>query len=190
MVRRGRLAAVETLRENLTLTPVDGSRVIEISFLADGPKTAADVVNVIANKYIVDQLQAKLEMTRPATEWLSERVDELRQRVQDSEEAVETLRTDLSLEAGQSLEITQQQLADLNKSLSEARNRTAEIEGRYLRLTDALDAGQDLSTESPLLRQYRETEGDLIAQLSTLSQTHPARAPLQAQRARSLPPRD
>ncbi len=179
--RRGRVATVETLQQSLTLAPVNGSRVIQISFIADDPKTAADIVNVIANKYIVDQLQAKLEMTRSATEWLSERVDELRQRVQDSEEAVETLRTDLSLEAGQSLEITQQQLADLNKSLSEARNRTAEIEGRYLRLTDALDAGQDLSTESPLLRQYRETEGDLIAQLSTLSQTHPARARLQAQ---------
>ncbi|WP_424934314.1 GumC family protein [Amaricoccus macauensis] len=179
--RRGRLAAVETVRENLALAPVDGSRVIEISFVSSDPQTAADVVNAIANKYIVDQLQAKLETTRSATIWLSERVDELRQRVQDSEEAVETLRAELSLAAGQSLEITQQQLASLNASLSETRSRTAEIEGRYLRLTDALAENRDLSAESPLIREYREEESDLIARRNALSVTHPQRPRLEAQ---------
>ena len=179
--RRGYLATVETVRWGLVLTPVDGSRVISISFSSGDPETAANVVNTVAKQYIVDRLQGKLEVTRSAAEWLTERVDELGDRVQESEEAVEALKSELSVAAGQSLEITQQQLADLNKSLSDARNRTSEVKSRYMGLTDAMEAGRDLSAESALIREYRETESDLLARLNALSPRHPARAGLDAE---------
>lgn len=175
------ISVVEAVQERLDLRPVIGARVIEISFTADDPQTAANVVNVVADQYIVDRLEAKLESARSATEWLAGRVEGLRLKVQESEEAVEAFRTELSNSAGQSKEITQQQLGALNASLSVARNRSAEIEAQYARLIEAREAGGDLGSvvefrESSLIQDYREEESELQNRLESLSANHPERA--------------
>lgn len=179
--RRDRLATIGAVQDGLLLTPVNGSEVIQISFATASPDTAAKIVNAIADQYIVDQLQTRLDTARAATRWLSDHVDDLRQKVQTSEEAVETLRAQLSNSAGQSIELTQQQIASLNASLSEAGARRSEIEGRYLRMSDALAAGQDVTADSPLVNQYREEESALLARRNALSPNHPARAGIDAQ---------
>lgn len=171
---RSMMIAVRELRDNLNLLPVSNSSVIEISYTSHSPELSANIVNAVAEQYIVDQLQVKLETTNAATEWLTTRVEELRERVQTSEEAIETARTQLSTDAGQGLEITQQQLAAINAALSSARGETASAEARYLRLSEALEAGRDLSSESEAIRQYRDEEGNLLTRRNTLSDNHPA----------------
>lgn len=174
-------SAVEAIKKDLKVTPIPDSTVIEISFSSYSPKLSSDVVNAISNQYIVDQLQVKLETANAATEWLTGRVEEFREKVKVSEEAVETLRASLSSDAGQGLEITQEQLAALNASLSDARSDATSLEARFLRLTEALKTGGSLGTESQLLRDYREDEADLLARKNALSESHPAVPRLDAQ---------
>jgi polysaccharide biosynthesis transport protein len=175
------LAAVETMKSNLLLKPVPVSTVIEVSFDSYSPEVSARVVNEITEQYIVDQLQVKLDTANAATRWLTTRVEELRQKVQASEEAVETLRASLLNDNGQGLEITQQQLADLNAALASARGQAASAEARFLRLTEAVNAGRDLSSESDLIREYRDEEGNLLARRNTLTANHPAVPQINAQ---------
>jgi polysaccharide biosynthesis transport protein len=178
-----RLGVIEAVLDGLGLRPVEGTRVIEIAFTSSRPDKSAAIVNAIADQYIVDQLEAKLATARSATRWLSERVDDLRLRVQESEEAVEAMRADLSESSGQTLEVTQQQLVALNASLSAARSRTAQAEAQYQRLAGALDAGgggADLAaiTEfraNPLIVQHRAEIDALEDQLGAISRSHPAR---------------
>jgi len=99
--RRERLAIVENVRAGLSLKPILGSRVIEVSFTSGNPDLSSRIVNAIADQYIVDQLDAKLDATRAATSWLTDRVTELQNRVETSEADVESARARLSLEAGQ-----------------------------------------------------------------------------------------
>ena len=167
-------AAVEQLQDELELTPVPNSSVIRIGYSAYSPDLAQAIVNAVAQQYIVDQLQVKLETANAATTWLTTRVAELRQQVQTSEEAVETLKAQLSTDAGQGIEITQQQLAALNAALSTAQSEATAAEARYQRLSEALAAGEDLSPESQLIRQYRDEEGVLLTRRNTLSENHPA----------------
>ena len=167
-------AAVEQLQDELELTPVPNSSVIRIGYSAYAPDLAQAIVNAVAQQYIVDQLQVKLETANAATTWLTARVAELRQQVQTSEEAVEALKSQLSADAGQGIEITQQQLAALNAALSTAQSEATTAEARYQRLAEALAAGEDLSPESQLIRQYRDEEGVLLTRRNTLSENHPA----------------
>lgn len=187
---RERLTVISNVLEGLSLEPVRGSKVIQIAYTAGDPRTAANIANTIAEQYIVDQLDAKLEATRAATTWLSGRVDELRQRVQDAEAAVESARADLSMESGQSLEITKEQLSALNAALSRARNETTATRSTYDRLKGALDENRDYGAitefrDSPLIRGYREREAELLSQKvslsATVSEDHPALARLNAQ---------
>ena len=176
---RTRLVVLDRLLERLTLTPVEGTRVIEIAFTSLSPATSAAVVNAIADQYLVDQLVAKAETTRSAIDWLSGRVEDARVQVRAAEDAVERLRAELAEEAGQGLEITRQQLVALNAALSEAQRRSTATEDRYRRLEAALRDGVDVATvpefrESPRIAAYRAEEDALTARLDGLSRNHPA----------------
>ena len=143
--------------------------------MSTNPRTAANIANAIANQYIVDQLEAKLEATQAATSWLSQRVDELRDRVEDAENKVETARSDLAEEQGQSLSITQQQLGALNTSLVQARGDTARILSDYNRLNDALESPETLDTvsefrNSPVIASIRQQETALQSEIDQLKQ--------------------
>jgi len=188
--RRERLTVIENVQRGLTLRPVRGSRVIEISFTSSDRSNSARIVNVIADQYIVDQLEAKLDTTRSATDWLTERVAELQARVQTAEDNVEALRARLSIEAGQSLDITNQQLESLNGSLAITRNGVSFLTSQYERLVAATEEGIDLGAipefrDSDLIQSFRQQEGDLVSQeinlKSTVPDGHPALLRLQRQ---------
>ena len=183
--RRETLTAIDRVLAGLTLRPIASTRVIEISFAADDPTMAARVVNTIADQYIVDQLVAKLQTTRSAIEWLGGRVEEARQRLQEAEESVESLRANLSETAGQSFDLTQQQLVALNAALSAARGRAAQVAAQHQRLIGALTSGADMGAitefrDSPLIRGYRDGESALTRRLAALSAFHPERARVEA----------
>ncbi len=188
--RRERLTVVNNILEGLSLQPVRGSRVIAVSFTSSERTTAARIVNVIADQYIVDQLEAKLESTRAATSWLTTRVSELQNRVKADEDAVEAKRAELSIEGGQSLGITNQQLESLNGTLAVARNIVTSLESQYVRLGQAIEEGTDLGAipefrDSKLIQSYRQQEGDLKSQeinlVATVPEGHPALVRLRAQ---------
>lgn len=174
--KRLQVAIVRNVVRGLGLSPVGNSRVLNISYVSTNPRTAADIANAIANQYIVDQLEAKLEATQAATSWLSVRVDELRVRVESAENKVEAARSGLAEEQGQSLNITQQQLAALNASLVQARSDSTRILADYNRLRDALDDPDALDTisefrASPVISEIRRQETDLASQIVTLNAT-------------------
>jgi capsular exopolysaccharide synthesis family protein len=178
-----RRIVIQNVLDQLSTQPVPNSRVIEIAFTSGNPATAARVANGFAEQYIVDQLDARLEATRAATDWLSGRVDELRERLQVAEEAVESARATLSFEAGQSLEITQQQLQALNATLSVARNETRTAEATYDRLQSALENEAEYGAipefrNSPLISDFRSRRTELLSQraalLENVDEGHPA----------------
>lgn len=181
---RLRLSVISKVRGSLSLEPIWDTKVIEISFKTADPRLSSAIANTFAQEYIVDELDAKLEATRDATTWLSERVEELRLRVQASEEAVEQVRAELAADAGQGLDITRAQLEALNASLSAARVELSGADAKFQRLTTAVDGSLDFGAisefrASRLIQQYRETEFDLLVQAATLetrvAEDHPAR---------------
>ncbi|MEL6168592.1 MAG: polysaccharide biosynthesis tyrosine autokinase [Pseudomonadota bacterium] len=187
-----RRAVVADVRRRLTLRPVPGSKVIEIALTAKDPALAADVVNAIAETYIIDQLDARLDATRAATEWLSLRVQDMRERVEEAEQAVEVARIAQSETAGQSLAITRQQLGALGTALARTRSRAVAAEARFDRIAAALAQGSDFGAipdfqTSRLIQAYRSRASTLSAEAAMLRRTlrpgHPSIAALEAQLA-------
>jgi len=174
--KRLRVAIIRYVTAGLGLAPVGDSRVLNISYVSSNPRTSAAIANAIANQYIVDQLEAKLEATQAATNWLSLRVDELRIKVEDAENKVETARSSLAEEQGQSLDITQQQLGALNTALVAARSETARLQSDYDRLEAALKQPDTLDTisefrNSTKIIEIRRQETDLASRIVTLNAT-------------------
>jgi polysaccharide biosynthesis transport protein len=83
----------ETLPElagkNLKVTVAGQTRIIEISFDAPRPELAARFANALTSEFIEQNTQARWQMNRQTSEWLGGQLTDLRNKLQDSESALE-----------------------------------------------------------------------------------------------------
>ena len=147
----------------------------------------------MADAYIVDQLDTRLEAAKRTSGWLSDRIVELRKQLRDSEEAVAQFRKDNGLvRSSANLTLNDQQLSDLNSKLVAARTDTAEKKSRvdYLddvlagkktldNLPDSLQAGNMMSALRAKLADVSQRQADLLARYSS---RHPAVVNVEAEK--------
>ena len=75
--------------DQLTVTPVRRSRLVEISFDSNDPVLAARVTNTLASTYIEDNLKFKWEATLKASDLISEQLVGLKAKLEKSEEELQ-----------------------------------------------------------------------------------------------------
>jgi len=78
-------AVVNTVMAGLSISPVIKTQLVEISFESPDRKLTALIPNALADIYIKYDLDTKLEMTDKAAKWLTERLENLRQVLENSE---------------------------------------------------------------------------------------------------------
>jgi succinoglycan biosynthesis transport protein ExoP len=156
----------------LSVVTGERSRVITIQYVSTDPRMAALAANTTAELYILDQLTSRGETTSRAAEWLSQRVNELRQRVIDSEQRLEAYRRKSGIVALGGASIYQQQLARFNEELVLARTKLAESEARNQQVQEQLKAGSfDTAAavlDNKLIQNLREQETTLVRKLAEL----------------------
>jgi polysaccharide biosynthesis transport protein len=136
--------ALETLiaafSNGISVNRISG-RVIEISYSSRDPNKAAEITNAIANAYITDQLEAKYEANRTASNWLQERLNQLREQADTAQRAVELFKAQNNIVSVDGKPLDQQQLAELNGRLSAVRAQTSDLLARLNRLQAIIQTG-------------------------------------------------
>jgi capsular exopolysaccharide synthesis family protein len=125
-----RNAVISRFLAGLSVTRDEFTRVVRISFTSENPKLAADAANALADVYVQNTLEVKYKGTREATEWLNKELDELRQRVDESEAAAERVRQGEALVQGRSTRLVSEEISSINKELLHARAETARLRVR------------------------------------------------------------
>ena len=106
-------------------------QLLNIAVTWEDPVRAGQLANAVADAYVVDQLDARLESAKRASGWLSDRLVELRRQLGNSEEAVAKFRKERGLtRSGPTVALNDQQLAELNNKLITARTDAAEKKAR------------------------------------------------------------
>lgn len=77
-------AAVEVFQSAVDARRLGGSYVIEIAFTAASPERAVQLSNATANAYIEDQLSVRAAASRQGSQWLEQRLDELRAQMNET----------------------------------------------------------------------------------------------------------
>ena len=175
-------AAIWQVQGGLTIKRVGLSYVIEIAYQARSPELAARIANSIAENYITDSLESKYQASRRAAVWLQDRLKELRAQASAAERAVVDYKAKNNIvDAGGRL-LTEQQLAEINSGLTEARTKRAEAEAKLQRITAILNADEgdsqvilnDLATvndsmANPVILKLRQTYLDHAAKAADWS---------------------
>ena len=132
-----RQAAISAVAGRLSVTLVGRTFVILITVESPDGVMSARIANAVAEAYLADQIDTKNEANRKATEWLEQRLAELRRNLQVAEEAVATYRRDKGLAGSPEGSISTQTVSELNARYTSARGRRIEKEARLVALSKA-----------------------------------------------------
>ena len=168
------------------------SRAVVINFTSESPRTAARVLNTLAELYLVARLEDKYDNAQRASAWLAGRIQVLRDKVEASEREIEQYRKRYSLFEGRGTSLITEQVSDLNLKLTDAtiERRAAEArlaQVRNLKNAESVDTAVQV-LDSSLIQRFREQELELERKEAELGQNlgarHPAMIQLQAERQR------
>jgi polysaccharide biosynthesis transport protein len=142
----------------LSVRRVPSSQLIEVTFEAEDPQLAAQVVNAHLQNYIEQNFRSKYDATTQASTWLSSELEELRIKVEKSEDArIAYERQNQIWQVDEKQDINSQKLSDLSKAATEAETAQTQEEALYRMATsgnvDALPAAQNNAVIQGLIKR-------------------------------------
>jgi capsular exopolysaccharide synthesis family protein len=117
----------ETFLQRLSIEPVRNSRLVKVSFDSQQPDLAARVANTLADAFIAQQLDQRVEATRYASQFLAQQLDETREKLGKAEDQLNQFlkASDILFVAadksGAPQDLVTQQLTILSEALLKAR---------------------------------------------------------------------
>jgi capsular exopolysaccharide synthesis family protein len=166
---------VQRVRQALQVQLVRNSQLVQISFASPDRDLSAKLPNTLADTYIENDLEARMAMTQKATDWLRERMGELRAKVDASERSLQAYRDRERIidTKGLALSGATRQLEELTRSLVEARQKRAEAESAYA-MVQQIRAGRSTASydsvpavlKSATVQRLKEQEGEAERRLS------------------------
>ena len=143
------------------------SRVLEITFVSKNRHLAADAANWVAQLYIDDQLESKVQAVHRATRWLEERLTELRREVRTGEDRIAAFRAKQGLVRGVQAGLDTEQVSRLSADLMQARNDLAQSAAR-LDAARGRSGAASQAAIAPSVGPLRLHQDQLSAQLQSL----------------------
>jgi succinoglycan biosynthesis transport protein ExoP len=149
-----RLSAFEAA---LDARRVPETRLISVSFEASTADRAATIANLVASTYLKAQVSDKESLNRRASDWLADRLDELKTQAADAQGAVNTLRSSNTLLEGTGQQFTESRFTTLSTQLESERVRLAELQAR-LDLVEKVIKEYAKSDNKPALSELNKNE--------------------------------
>lgn len=170
----------------LNVKRVPNSRLLEVQFEGENPELAAQVVNAHLQNYVEENFKSRYDATTQASNFLSSELEELRIKMEKSEDAqvaYERQNQIWMVDANQNT--TTQKLEDLSKSLTDAQTelskREATFELAHSPNADSLDAIQGNTEIQDLLKKKSDLEQKYTEMLNQTGPNYPAVQDLAAQ---------
>jgi uncharacterized protein involved in exopolysaccharide biosynthesis len=157
-------AVLNAFLNRTSIEPGRMSQLIRVSFDAADPQLAADIANELVQSYIDLDMENRFNMTRRASEWLKERLLDLKVNLEQSERALQTYREKEHMVQVQGLGQSgaARQLEDLSRALVEARQRRAEAASAYNLIKSSKGNLETLPViqRNPLMARLKEFEAE------------------------------
>src|SRR5579863_2416968 len=171
---------------SLSVVRVPNSRLIEVRFADQNPRLAAEVVNAHLQNYIEQNFRSKYDATTQASSWLSSELEELRIKVEKSEDArLAYERENQIWQIDEKQNITTQKLGDLSRAATEAQTEVAQKEALYRMAisgnVDALPTALGNAVVQDLLRRKSQLDEDYTQAVNQYGPNYPKVLRLAAQ---------
>ncbi len=178
---------VSHFEDNLRVLRRGQTYVLEVSFTSRDADQAAAVANALAKDYLNQQVTLKRDATQEASDWLDGRLDDLRRQADAADRAVADYKAAHSIvdtgdRSGQHQTLIEQQLADLNGQLVQARVKEGDAQSRYDQIESASpnmvgNGGLPEALQSPVILALRTQFASTSRMMAQLKQIYGPRYP-------------
>ncbi len=125
-------ALIEQVGKQLKVSAVPDTRIVEVTFDASDPVVAARFVNTLTAQLIEDSLESRLQMNRQTSDFLIKQVDELRNKLQKSQDNLQAYaRSNGLIYSSDRQVLSQEKLRELQTELSQAQADRFNRESRF-----------------------------------------------------------
>jgi polysaccharide biosynthesis transport protein len=171
---------------SLAVKRVPNSRLMDISYEANSPELAAQVVNAHIRNFIDQNRRSHYDATTSATTWLTDQLDELKIKVKNSEDArLDYERKNQIWEVDDKQNITTQRLSELNRQLIDAQSDRMKKQSMYDFArqgdVDIVPQIRDSASVQDLLKRRTDLNGQYTEALAQYGPNFPKVQRLQSQ---------
>lgn len=160
---------VGMLRANVQVDRMGRSSIIRVGYEAATPELAQRISRAYAEALLEDQLNAELEATGAASDWLQQRLAEIGESQRAASLAIEQYRQQTGLSVGQDRNLTTQRIEALSGQLAEAQAETARLRALSEQLQTVVAAGPEAAAGNVSLLSGTQADPAEIAVLRTQS---------------------
>jgi succinoglycan biosynthesis transport protein ExoP len=159
-------AIIDAFLAHVDVEPVRNSRLVDLYFRSADPALAARAANALAEAYIQQDLDVRLQSTGKTLAWLSEELATQQRKVEDSERALAQYREEqnaLSLAERQNIVVSR--LNQINDAVTRAKTTRVQKEALYAQLRELESAGAAPETFPAILQNpfIQEQKSQLAA---------------------------
>ena len=169
--------------DSVSVSQQGKSQLVTVSVeMADG-RMAARAANELAHGFIESQLEASMEMSATASEWMNTRLDELRGKLKEAEDKLQAFREAENLVDVDGVStIVAGELSLTADRMIDARRQRAEAESQYNQVKSMQNNWERLASlpavlGHPLIQQFKADEAKARAKVEELSKRYGARHP-------------
>ncbi len=186
LANQKRPAALGAFLGGMSVRRVANSRLLDVKFEAHDPQLAARVVNAHIENFIEQNFRSRYEATTQASNWLAGQLNELKIKVEKSEDArIAYERQNQIWTIDEKQNITTQKLADLNKELTDAQSDRMHKEATYdlarSGRVESVPAVRDNEVLQDVLKKQNEVRTAYAEALNQYGPNYPKVLHLQAQ---------
>lgn len=181
---------IDTFMSRIKVEMFGRSQVVIVHYDAYSPALAASVANTIADLYIESGLQARLDATTKATNWLTDKLSEIQGQLSRAEKNLQDFREKEKLvNVGGTRGLTEDEVLDYSRRLREAQRERSNLQNAYEKIRSAGSDPQRLRDISALLNDpvVQQANASYLTAQETLRQfqerygsKHPQRVTAQA----------
>jgi capsular exopolysaccharide synthesis family protein len=152
---------IQAFLRGLRVQLMRDSRMVEVTFSSTDPRLAARSANALVKNYIEYNFHQKYDATRQASGWMEEQLDELKAKVEKSQQAMVSYeRENVIVNIGDKETVVEQRLAGLSQDLTSAQSERMQKESLY-ELASSNQSPAALPAQNELLGRLDEKYADL-----------------------------
>ncbi len=160
-------------RAKVGVSPVRGTRLIDLTYDSNDPKLAARILNTITSEYIQEDVDVRVDNAEQTHDWLQKQLEDTKARLEASEFNLQKYAKSSGLlytsPKGNVAEQTEDKLQFLAQDLSQAQARVANVQAKY-EIAKSKAAGAPLdSGDNAAIHDLETRLADLKRQRASLT---------------------
>jgi polysaccharide biosynthesis transport protein len=161
--------AMDVAKNNLKVSAVRGTRIVRIQWLSTDAKYAAEFVNTLAQEYVQQNLEFRLKSNQHTQEWLARQLEDLRMKLEQSEDQLQTYSTAADLMfTGEKDSVAEEKLKQIQEEFTKAEADRITKQSRYELVTQSPPDALPEVLDSGPLREYQVQLANLRQQSAEL----------------------